>query len=420
MLTGPEIIEKVAISIAVGALIGIEREMSQRAKGELVAGVRTFSLISLFGLTSGIISDMIGTNLFIITSLVISAAVSLSGYFMKVRETKGIGLTTSVAFIVTFSIGVICYFEPRPLFITVSLGVITALILAVKEYTQKFAQQVAKKEVRDALIFALLAFVILPVLPDKAVDPFGALNPHLIWLTIILVLSVGFAGYAFVKIFGVKRGLTITGLFGGLASSMSVAVNMAENVRANGKILHSATFAVVIASSTMFLRVVAISAVINYRVGMSLLLPIASLALVGYLMSYFVWRSTKQETPELKIASPLSLVPALKFSVFFAAILLATQLTRIYLPNEAIFAVSFIAGLVDVDATTVSLSSLALTGLPVSTATNGIIIAVLSNTLSKWFVIRWLSNSKMSADVGKLFAVIIAVGVALLLVPPLL
>jgi uncharacterized membrane protein (DUF4010 family) len=403
--------QKIVLSLAIGALIGIERE--KRGRGELPEGLRTFMLVCLFGVLSGLFSDVLKSTLPFFAAFFTVGGLTIMGYMAKKRRGH-MGLTTEMAFLCTFAIGILIFFESYPYFISISLGVLLTFILIFKELLHRFAKHLKIKEIRDAIIFAILTFIILPLLPNRTVDPFNALNPFVIWLSLVLVLSISFVGYIAIRIFGVKMGLFLTGLFGGLASSTAVAVSMAENVRKSSKILYSATFAVIIASSTMFLRTVFISSVVNYNIGHILLIPFTILAFGGYLLSYLSWRKSRKEKAVIEIGSPLALKQAVKFSIFFILILLFSKLAQNHFGQAGIFLIAAIAGLADVDAASISFSSLALATLSPFIAIKGIIIACLSNTLSKWFLVKWFGTNKMFVEVGKVFVVLLIFGTFML------
>ncbi len=405
------IFQKILLSLAIGALVGLERE--RRAKGETVAGFRTFMLVTLFGLLSGYMSGIFSSFVPIYAGLFSIGILAGLSYYAKFSSKKSIGLTTEIALILSFIIGLIVFFDVYPFFLTVSLGIILTLVLFSLETSHSFAKRIKQVEIRDAVIFAVLAFIILPLLPNNAIDPIGALNPYKIWLSIVIVLSVSFAAYIAMKIFGSKYGSVMTGLLGGLVSSTAVSVDMADKVRKNKKILYSAAFAVIIASSTMFLRQLFVASAINHNLFIPLLLPMTILGVVGYIFSYIYWKKNRSGKSAIEIKSPLSLKSALQFSILLVVVLTVSKLAENYFGSTSIIAVALIAGLLDSDAMTISLSSLALNGLLGSTAVVGIILVGLSNTFMKWLLVRWLGNRKISAVVGKVFLVIIAVGILL-------
>lgn len=404
------LLQKILLSLGIGILIGLERQ--RRGKGELVAGVRTFTLVCLFGLVSAFISEIFGSNLPTLIAFFATCSLTVCAYVIRAMKTKFLGITTEIAFILTFLIGLLIYYDKYPYFLSVTMGILLTFILVSKESLHKFARGLKRKEIRDAVIFGMITFVILPILPNYTVDPFNALNPYLIWLSLVFVLSISFVGYIAMKIFGTKKGLALTGLFGGLASSTSVAIVMAENVRRDRKLLKSATFAVVVASTTMFLRTVVVSSFFNTTVALGLIVPLCLIATLGYSSSYFIWKKIKKSKKTINIGSPLTLTPALKFALFFMLILLVSKLGKIYFGQMGIYFIALLAGLVEVDAITISLSS--LTNLQPTVAINGIIIACLANTFSKWFLVNWIGTRKISMEVGKIFAVLLLVGIAIL------
>jgi uncharacterized membrane protein (DUF4010 family) len=413
MLENFVLFQKIILSLIIGALVGIERE--KRGKGELAEGLRTFMLVCLFGFLSGLFSDILQSHLPFLIAFFAVGVLTILGYIAKTKRGH-LGLTTEIAFLSTFAIGIVIFFDSFPYFLSISLGILLAFVLASKELLHKFAKHLKIEEIRDAIIFAILTFIILPVLPNRTVDPFNALNPFLIWFSIVLVLSISFAGYVAMKIFGAKRGLALTGLFGGLVSSTGVALAMAENVRRNKRILYSAVFAVIIASSTMFLRIIVLSSIFNLEVALRLILPMLILAFSGYLLSFKSWKKILKEKTTLSIGSPLALKPALKFGVFFTIVLFVSNLAKNYLGTTGLYLVALIAGLVEVDAITISYSSLALGSALFSiVAVNGILIAALSNTFSKWLLVNWFGSRKMGFEVGKVFSVLIGLGLLSLL-----
>lgn len=407
------IFQKILLSLAIGALIGIERE--RRAKGELLAGVRTFMLVCMLGVLTSYLSDIFYNIVPIFIGFIFVGLLSVVGYNIKFSKTKSIGLTTEIALLIAFIIGVINYFDSFPYFLTVSIGVLLTLVLFSLEELHKFAHHLTHNELRDAIIFAILAFIISPIIPNRTIDPFNAINPYTIWLSMIIVLFTSFFAYVMMKVLGAKRGLTITGLFGGLVSSTAVTISMAEKVRENKGILNSAVFATIVASSTMFFRIIIISALFNIELAKSLILPLSIIGLLGYAFCCCFWRNVRKEkNVKIDIGSPLALKPALLFAVSLAAILFITKVLQGSFIQEAIYPLAILGGLVEVDAMVISLSMSALTGLSPMVAVGAIILAGLSNTFFKWFLAKWFGSKTMALETGKTFLGIILAGLVVL------
>jgi uncharacterized membrane protein (DUF4010 family) len=195
---------------------------------------------------------------------------------------------------------------------------------------------------------------------------------------------------------------------------MAVAVSMANDVKKHKKLLYSATFALIIASSTMFLRVLVVSSIFNQEIGLRLFIPLAILGVLGYILAISFFEKILKEKPKLVLKSPLDLKTALWFGFFFTLILFLSNLARNYFGESVIYLVAFLAGLIEVDAATISLSSLALTSISPAIAVKGIIIATLSNTFSKLVIVYKLGTREMTVEVGKIFLVLIVLGGILL------
>ena len=386
MIDNLVLFQKIFFSLAIGALVGIERE--KRGHGELVEGLRTFMLVCFLGVLTGVFSDILQSNIPFLISFLSVGVLTVLGYIAKTRHGH-LGLTTEIAFLSTFAIGIIIFFDNYPYFLSVALGILLAFILISKEFFHKFAKHLKIKEIRDAVIFAILAFVIYPLLPNQTIAPYG-INPSLVWISMISVMSISFFGYVAVKLFGVKKGLAFTGLFGGLATSTGVAISMAEDVRKNKRILYSATFAVIIASSTMFLRMAVVSSIFNFEVGERLIIPMALFAFSGFLLSLRSWQQNRKEKAVITLNSPLALKPAIKFGLFFMLILFISNFAKNYFGTTGLYLIALIGGLVEVDAITISYSTLAVAGSVLSpvAAAIGIIIAAMSNTFSKWLLVN--------------------------------
>jgi uncharacterized membrane protein (DUF4010 family) len=263
-----------------------------------------------------------------------------------------------------------------------------------------------------------VALVILPLLPNSPIDPFGVLNPRNIWLMVVLVSLIGYVGYFMIRIFGAEKGLSITGALGGLVSSTAVATTMAAEARAHREVVPSAVFAVTIASCTMFPRILLEVFVVNRDLFVPLLLPMASMTGVGVAMALLLYR--KRETIETKVelSDPFRLSPALKFGAFFAFVLLVSKLASIGFGDAGTYAASLVAGLADVDAITLSLATLAKTPqLDETVAVAAITLAAITNTLVKLVITFILGSKEFGLRVAVIFVPMIAAGlVAILLI----
>jgi len=403
-----DIILKFLIALAIGTLIGTEREQKQLNKSEF-AGIRTFILIALFGIISAIVSEFY-SNTLIISFLGLAVLVGLS-YMVSTRDNGDIGITTEVAALITFVLGALCYTDEGIRLAPIFAIIITAL-LAAKPYLHGFARKISEKELTNTLKFLIITFVILPLLPNQTMGPLDVFNPYQIWLVVIFISAISYAGYILMKLIGAERGLGVTGVVGGLVSSTAVTTAMASRVKESEFIIRAAVFAVVIASSMMFLRVLFEVAVINPDLTQLLVIPMLSMGSVGVILGILAWKLTKLKefSPEIEFKNPFSLKPALIFGLLFIIILFVSKIADIYFGSSGLYLASIISGFVDVDAITISMALLAKATISSEVAVTAITLATISNTIIKFLIALFFGTRKFGQMVGLIFALVIATG----------
>jgi uncharacterized membrane protein (DUF4010 family) len=286
------------------------------------------------------------------------------------------GATSEVAGFLVFFLGVLSYYGEVTLAIV--LAVIITIILYARSMLHHFAKKIKPLEMADTLKFAVIAFVILPLLPNQGYGPLEMFNPYVIWLMVVFISGIGFAGYVLMKWFG-ERGITIAGILGGLVSSTAVTSSFAVRSKKETKIYRTLVLGVILANTIMFVRILIEVFVINKELLWELILPISILIVICAIFSYLLWRKAKEAKGKVHLSSPFTLGPALKFGVFFAVILALVKVADVYLSSKGVYLVSFISGFADVDAITVSLSQLSKTSLSLDIARNGILLAALTN-----------------------------------------
>ena len=406
-----ELLQKLLVALSLGILIGIEREASQKRE-ELFAGVRTFTLISLIGFFSAYLSS--SEQMVLPLSFLSCLAFAITGYLTKVKITGKIGLTTSVAFVLTFLMGVSVFYDTYPFLITVSIGLITAFLLVSKEYTRKFAQRILAKEVRAVVILGVLSFVILPILPDQPIDPFQAINPRTVWISLVIVLSLTFLVYAAMKSFDEKRGVVLTGILGGLISSTAVSFALSSRARKNRKLEDIARVSICLASSTMFLRMVVLTFFFNPPLAFLTIFPFLTLAIAGFLTTD---KKVRVKKKEIHLESPLDFKTAASFTALLILTLIISNVVMREIGTEYLYFVSFLTGLLQVDAITITLSILPLS---TSFAFQNLLIAAMSNTISKWMITYFMGTRRLASSVSKFFTTLLILSAIFLFLPKLL
>jgi uncharacterized membrane protein (DUF4010 family) len=377
-----------ATAILLGALVGIEREKRKSEEEEThhIAGLRTFILLALFGAAAGLISHSLSAPGIFGVSLLIVGAYVVAGYYVTSRTSQnGKGLTTEVAAIIVFLLGAMVMFGYEPL--AIGLGVVTAAVLAYKQPLHGFVEKLGWDDVYAGVRLLIATFIALPLLPNEPVDPWGALNPYKLWLLVILISSLSLVGYVLTRLFGPSRGVALTGLAGGLASSTAVTLSFAKEGRDNPQIANALACGILLAWGVMFVRVLVLVAVVNRPLLVPLLIPFVMMAgVVAGFAAWLYYRDGSMDSAsakrEVAVKNPFSLTAAAKFAALFAVVLLAVKIVQQTMPPSGLYAVAALSGLVDVDAITLSMAELAKTG-EAQVAVVAIVIAALSNTLVK-------------------------------------
>jgi uncharacterized membrane protein (DUF4010 family) len=398
------------ISMLIGALIGTERQrrlVEDNIRG--VAGLRTFILISLLGTLSATLTEIYGPLFMVVAFGSFVFLVGL-GYAVSERKLGRLDFTSEVAAVVTFILGALCYSEDKVM-IAVALAILTTSILATRRITHHYVETISETELLDTLKVGIIALVILPLLPDYTLDPLDVLNPRKIWMMVVLVSLIGYIGYIMIRIFGTDKGLSITGIMGGLVSSTAVTTSMATEVRAHSEIIDSAVFATTISSCTMFPRVLLIILIVNRELFLPLLIPLISMTITGVTLAYLLFRKREMIEKEVELKDPFRLVPALTFGAFFALILLISKLASTYFGDEGIYAASLIAGLADVDAITLSMATLAGSSIATEVAVASITLATIMNTIVKLSIAYILGTKDFGMRITTTFAPMIIVGI---------
>jgi uncharacterized membrane protein (DUF4010 family) len=236
------------------------------------------------------------------------------------------------------------------------------------------------------------------------------LVPYRLWWLVVLISGLSLLGYVAVRLLGERRGLALTGLFGGLASSTAVTLSTARQSRAGGPASALAMSALV-AWAVMFVRVLIEVAVTNPALLPPLVVPLGAMAAASLGGALVLGRLGSGETEDLGLRNPFSLTAATRFGVLFAAVLLAVELARRFLPASALYGIAALAGATDVDAITLSLASMAESSVDPDVAVRAIAIAAGSNTLVKLGMVAALGTRELAVRMGAVTLVIGAVGV---------
>jgi uncharacterized membrane protein (DUF4010 family) len=377
------------VALVLGFFIGLQREYAYRKNGEeggeLMAGARTFPIIALLGAASALGAGELGDAWpFAVTTLAVGLLLAV-GHFWQARE-REMGLTTEMAALMTFFTGALCFWGYIRL--GAALGVGTAVLLSLKVQTHAFARKISSEDVYATLKFAVITVIVLPLLPQQGYGPapFDVLVPYNVWLMVVLISGISFLGYVLIQVVGPRRGVGLTGILGGLASSTAVTLSVAERSRDSTGLDRPFALAVLLAWAIMYVRVIVEVGVVHLPLLAVVWPPVvgvcgASLVYCAYL--YWGQSSQEQEEPPT-VRNPFRLAPALTFGVLYAVILVVSNGAQSYFGDAGVYLSSVVAGLADVDAITLSMTRLHESGdIGGETATRAILIAAAANTVLK-------------------------------------
>jgi uncharacterized membrane protein (DUF4010 family) len=406
-----------ATALLIGALVGLEREKRKAAEAEpAIGGLRTFILAALVGAIAGWLSVVHAMPSILVAMLLVVAAAALAGYVLGARtHPDSLGLTTEVALVVVYLLGAMATHGHRE--IAVALAIVTAAVLAYKQPLHGLVDKIGWDDIFAGLRLLIATFIVLPLLPDRPVDPWGALNPYSLWLLVLLISSLSLVGYVGTRLIGADKGVVVTALAGGLVSSTAITLSFARESR-EGKATtaHALAGGILLAWCIMFGRVIAEVLVVNRALIGRVAIPFAAMGAIAALAAwFFVHRGAKEaarkKAGEVRLRNPFSLTQAARFAALFAAVLLLVRLVQAYLPGRGIYAVAALAGLTDVDAITLSMAEYAREG-DKNVAADAIVIASLSNTIVKSGMVLALGGTAVRAPVLMATGAILAAGIA--------
>ncbi len=289
-------------------------------------GPRTFSVISLFGFGAAIAAERYEW-----VAPVALGAVSLLVITMYKRVPfPEVGITTEVAAIATCGLGMLCRFHPQ---VAAVLALVITVVLSSKRFSYSVISKMRRVELTDTLKFLVVILIVLPLLPNRALDPYGAFNPYKVGFLVVLISGIGFVGYFLTRILGARKGLGLTGVVGGLTSSTAVTAAMATEAKQAPSLRAICGFSTVAANATMFARVLVVVALLDRPLAYQLAWPVGAMCAVAIVCSVVLWFLASgakggSKSTSVKLKNPFSLGPAVKFAAFFVGILFLSKLVN--------------------------------------------------------------------------------------------
>ena len=419
-----ELAFRLAVAVALGLLMGLEREWAHRDESTSFGGVRTFPLIALSGAASAYAGGALALPALPIAAF--AGVALLVAFSYRASAAQGqYGMTTEVSALLSFVIGALC--SDGRVSVAVAVGVVAMLLLSLKDSLHELVTRIEARDITATLRFALISAVVLPLLPNRdfGPPPFDVLNPFEIWLMVVLIAGLDFAGYLLVKLLGAEHGFGLTGLLGGLVSSTALTLGFARrsvDAPAQGSAL---ALGIVLAWTVMFVRVAGEVAVIEASLLPRVLTFLATLSVAGLAATavlHYARRSAKPATAALDTAkNPLELAGAIRFGLLYALITLGAQAAQVYAGEAGLYAAGALAGMTDVDAITLSMANLVSSNPEnAAVAARTISIAVLSNTAVKCGMVFALGSATLRRAMLPVSGALAAAGGAGLLLQAIL
>lgn len=391
-------------ALGIGLLIGVEREKNKGSgPGRSAAGVRTYALAALFGAVGQLSGGFWG----LVLATVVVAGISVAAYLRSRSEDPGI--TSEVALVLTCALGGLAQ---EAVALAAALGVLVALLLVSRSWLHELVRdRMSEREIFDGVMLAAAALIVLPVLPDRAVDPFGVLNPRTVWTLAVVVMLINAAGYLAMRTLGPGAGLPLAGLAGGFVSSIATIGVMGSRALASPTFARAAVAGAALSSVATIVQLAVVIAITN-AVLLRLLWPSligAGVVAIVYGAAFSIRALRKNETAPADSGRAFQPRTAIVFAVTVTAVLFMAAALHYYLGSlGAVVGVS-LAGFADAHSSSVSAASLARTGgLEADMAVLAIVLAFSTNTVTK-AVVAWVSG-------GPRFAALVLPGLLLMLV----
>ncbi len=394
---GIEALPQFLTSLAIGLLIGLERERNPSAK----AGLRTFALVAVLGTLMAMLSAKLGSPWLVVAGLLAVAGMIVAAYINTPTEENDPGTTTVVALLLSYGLGVLIWFGLSTLAVMLAIGITT--LLYFKPELRGFTQRLTRRDLVAVLQFSVLTFIVLPILPNQDYGPYNAFNPHQAWLMVVLISGISLAGYAALHMVGTRYGAPLLGFLGGLVSSTATTMIYAKHGKSNPAMTSLAAAVIVIASVVVLLRLLVVSSVVAYGTLPGLAPVFAGGLIAGVVVSIYTWRKSSKVS-ELYIpetSNPAELHSAVGFGLLYVIVLLGSAWMADLAGSQGLYAVALVSGLTDVDA--ITLSSLRLFNLgqlSEQQTVTAIAIAFLSNVAFKFGMVVFIGGRTLAKPVA--------------------
>ena len=370
---------RIAIALVTGLVLGAEREQrnADGAAAHPVAGIRTFAIGALLGAIAQVIGSPVALGLFGIAVV----AGTMVAYALGDRTDPGI--TSELALVLAYALGALAISRPM---LSLAVGIVTAMLLAFRAPIHSLVREVlSPAELRDALIVAAAALVVLPLLPNRTIDPWNVLNLFTLWRLLVVVLMIHFAAHVLQRLLGPKWGLAIAGLASGFVSSSATIAAMGNKVREDPKRLRGAVAAATASTVATFVQMAALVAAASTSLLIALAVPLAAGAVVALIFAgVFAYRAANSPAMEPVPGRAVDIRGASIFATFVTVVTIGSSLIQSTVGGTGVVIAAAVAAFADTHAAAASIASVHAAN---QLATKGAVLAVLAcisaNTLTK-------------------------------------
>jgi len=371
-----ETLRSFATALGIGLLVGLEREWSQK-DSTAAAGSRTFALLALAGATGAVIGPWA-------VAVGLAGVVTLTALSYWRLSKSDVGLTTEVAGLLTFLLGALSWSHPG---LAAAIAVTAAVLLAFRAPLHQLAREIITAiEVQDALKFLVLALVVLPFVPDQAIDPWGVLNPSRIWMLVVLITGIGWGGYVLVRILGTRYGLMAAGFAGGFVSASATTAAMGRLARTTGVSLNQAVCGSLMASAATLVQLGLVVGITSAGMLARLLPAIAAGIVVILIETAVVARGggKREDASPWQVGRPFSFWPAMTLAGLLTGVVLLSRWSSELLGVAGVSTTAALAGFADAHAAVLGVATVEMAGgIDEGTAMIASGLALGTNTLTK-------------------------------------
>lgn len=350
-MTDMALMQHILIALGIGLLIGAERER-RKAVRPAAAGLRSFTMAALLGCAAA----MMPQAAMVAVVVVCMTLLAVFSVWLR-RDSADRGMTTEITLVATALFGALSVEAPLA---AGSLAVMTTIVLAARDPLHRFVgQTISADELADGLLIAGATLIVLPMLPDRQMGPFDALNPHAMWLVVIMILAINAAGQVATRILGAQLGVPMLGLCSGFVSSSATIGAMGGWVRANPASLSAACGAAVLSTFATYAQMAVVIEMTDHRAFLATAASIAAAALtalvVGAWFTLAAWREAPAQPPHF--SRSFNLAMALVFATMLSGMLVAVAALRAWFGEMGLMTAAAIGGLLDVHAAAISVAA---------------------------------------------------------------